>query len=77
MHNSFWNLTEDEYSPCTVVAYAGEYDFGCGRNGHSKHTYVIEHEGHCYPARHTSVLGALTDAAVKRRLKKAPPPRLL
>ena len=32
----------------------------------SKHTYIIEYDGHYYPATHTTVAGALIDAAVKR-----------
>lgn len=42
-----------------------------------KHAYVIECEGHHYPARHSAVLGALADAAIKRRLRKSgAPPKL-
>ena len=58
-----------------MVAYAGAYRFTSGK--HSKHTYIVECEGYYYPATHDTVAGALTDAAVKRRIRKAPPPRLL
>ena len=80
MHNSFWGLPTDapttpQYSDCVVVGYAGRYKFPSGAA--SPHTYVIECEGHHYPARHSTVAGALTDAAVKRRIKKAAKPRLL
>ena len=63
------------YSECRVVAYAGAYTFAAG--AHSKHTYVIECEGHYYPATHGTIADALTDATVKRRVLKAGPPRLL
>ena len=63
------------YSECRVVAYAGAYTFAAG--AHSKHTYVIECEGHYYPATHGTFADALTDATVKRRGLKAGPPRLL
>ena len=36
----------------------------------SKHTFVVECDGHCYPARHTAVAGAITDPAVKRQVKR-------
>ena len=80
MHNSFWGLPTDDptmpqYSNCVVVGYAGRYKFPSGAA--SPHTYIIECEGHHYPARHSTVAGALTDAAVKRRIKKAAKPRLL
>ena len=60
---------------CTVAGYIGEFKFGNG--GTSKHTYALECEGHYYPARHMAVANALADPAVRRRTKKAPPPRLL
>ena len=75
MHNSFWGWEDNEYSACSVVGYAGEHSFASGKL--SKHTYIIEYDGHYYPATHTTVAGALTDAATKRRIKKAPAPRLL
>ena len=75
VHNSFWGWTDNEYSECRVAGYAGEYSFASGKL--SKHTYVIEYDGHFYPATHTTVAGALIDATVKRRIKKAPAPRLL
>jgi hypothetical protein len=75
MHNSFWGWEDGDYTACRVVGYAGNYVFPDGRK--SKHTYVIECEGHCYPAPHGTVARHLADAAVKRRINKAPPPRLL
>ena len=75
VHNSFWGWEDNEYSECRVVGFAGEYTFASGRQ--SKHTYIIEYDGYFYPATHTTVAGALTDAAIKRRIKKAPAPRLL
>jgi hypothetical protein len=63
------------YSECRVIAYAGAYTFAAG--AHSRHTYVIECEGHYYPATHGTIADALTDATVKRRVRKAGPPRLL
>ena len=75
VHNSFWGWEDNEYSDCRVVGYAGEHRFASDKL--SKYTYVIEYEGYFYPATHTTVAGALIDAAVKRRIKKAPAPRLL
>lgn len=75
MHNSFWNWTDDNYSVCRVVGYAGNFRFASGKA--AKHTYIIECEGFYYPATHTCVAGAMVDAGVKRRIRKAPPPRLL
>ena len=75
MHNSFWGWTDDEYSVCRVVGYAGNFRFASGST--AKHTYIIECDGFYYPATHTCVAGAMVDAGVKRRIKKAPPPRLL
>ena len=75
MHNSFWGWTDDDYSTCRVVGYVGKFRFNGGNT--AKHTYVIECDGHYYPATHTTVAGALLDASVKRRVKKSPPPRLL
>jgi hypothetical protein len=74
MHNSFWGWQDNEYSQCRVVGYAGTYTFPDGQT--SKHTYVVECEGICYPARHTAVAGALIDPAVKRRVRRAPAPRV-
>ena len=76
LHNSFWQHDADEYSECRVVGYIGKYKFP-GAATAARHTYVIECEGHHYPAPHTTVAGALMDAAVKRRVRKAPAPRLL
>lgn len=73
MHNSFWGWDDGGYSTCKVVGYAGLFNFPDGRQ--SKHTYVIECDGYHYPARHTAVAGAFADAAVKRRVRKAGPPR--
>jgi hypothetical protein len=75
LHNSFWGWDDGAYSECRVIAYAGAYTFAAG--AHSRHTYVIECEGHYYPATHGTIADALTDATVKRRVRKAGPPRLL
>ena len=75
LHNSFWGWDDGEYSDARVVAYAGAYTFAAGNL--SKHTYIVECEGHYYPATHDTVAAALTDASVKRRVKKAGPPRPL
>ena len=75
MHHSFWGWEDNGFSACRVVAYAGAYTFPSGR--HSKHTYIIECDGNHYAAVHSTVAGALTDAAVKRRVRKAAPPRLI
>ena len=76
LHNSFWTHDAEGYSECRVVGYIGKYKFPCAAH-HARATYVIECEGHHYPAPHTTVAGAIVDAATKRRLRKAPPPRLL
>ena len=75
VHNSFWGLDGDKYSDARVVGYIGAFRFPAGKR--SKHTYVIECEGNCYPAPHTTVASSLDDAAIKRRVRKAAPPRLL
>ena len=75
MHDSFWGLDKDEYHSCHVAGYIGSFKFET--DAVSRHTYVIKHEGFFYPARHSAVLGALLDADVKRRLKKAAAPRVL
>jgi hypothetical protein len=75
MHFSFWGWSDDAYSECTVVAYAGRHTFPSGKA--SPHTYVIECDGHYYPATHGAVADALTDAATKRRVKKARPPKII
>ena len=75
LHNSFWGYAEDEYSECVVVGYMGEHQFSAGAR--SKHTYVVECEGHFYPARHSAIAGAIVDEALKRRVRKMPPPRLV
>jgi len=75
LHNSFWGLDDGEYSDARVVAYASAYTFTAGNL--SKHTYVVECEGHYYPATHDTIAAALTDASTKRRVRKAGPPRLL
>ena len=75
LHNSFWGWDDGAYSECRVIAYAGAYTYAAG--AHSRHTYVIECEGHYYPATHGTIADALTDATVKRRVRKAGPPRLL
>ena len=75
LHYSFWQLPEDEYSPASVVGFVDQHTFPNGRR--SKHAYVVECEGNYYLATHTTVAGALVDDAVKRRVKKAPPPRLI
>ena len=71
MHLSFWQLQEDGYSPCTVVGYIGQFEFPAGPV--SRHTYVVEHEGHHYAARHNAVAGALIDPAARRRAKQGAP----
>ena len=81
LHNSFWGdeyvLTDgsDNYSPCEVAGYIGKFTFE--NAGASKHTFVVQCDGYFYPARHSTVLDALADPALKRRLLKAPPPRVL
>ena len=75
LHSSFWGLDDGAYSDARVVAYSGAFTFAAGNL--SKHTYVVECEGHYYPATHDTVAAALTDASVKRRVRKAGPPRLL
>ena len=75
VHNSFWGWPDDEYSECRVVGYAGPFTFPSGKR--SKHTYIIACDGFYYAATHTTVAGAMVDAGVKRRIRKAPPPRLL
>ncbi len=64
LHNSFWGLDDGEYSDARVVAYAGAHTFTAGNL--SKHTYVVECEGHFYPATHDTVAAALTDASERR-----------
>ena len=75
IHNSFWGWEGNEYSECIVVGYIGEHSFASSKL--SKHTYIIEYDGHHYPATHTTVAGALIDAAVKRRVRKMCAPRLM
>ncbi len=36
-----------------------------------RYTYVIECDGHYYPATHGTLADTLTDATVKRRVRKA------
>ena len=81
LHGSFWNYEyaatvprRDQYHAATVVAYIGKHTFGTRA---SAHTYVIEHEGHCYPARHNAVRSALVDPDAKRRAQRSDTPRLL
>ena len=75
MHNSFWGWTDGERSACRVVGYIGKYQFDSGAE--SKHTFVIRCEGNYYPARHNAVADAIADPAVRRRIRKAAPPRLV
>ena len=75
MHHSLWGEADGGYTNCRVVAYAGRFKFSNGTT--APHTYVIESDGHHYVVTHTTVAGALTDDGVKRRVKKAPAPRLL
>ena len=75
MCNTFWGIDNGLKSDCRVVGYIGKFAFADGTA--SAHTYVVECEGHCYPARHTAVRGALVDVAAKRRLSKAGAPRLV
>ena len=58
-----------------LPAYAGNFRFSNGKT--APHAYVIESDGHHYVVTHTTVAGALTDDSVKRRVKKAPAPRLI
>ena len=67
-------MDDNAYSMCTVVGFIGEYRFS---NGNSKYTYVVECDGHCYPARHSTVADALVNAAIKRHVAKSPPPRVI
>ena len=56
MHNSFWGWEDNEYSTCYVRGYIGGHNFATGPA--SKHTFVIECDGHLYPAsRHTAAGG--------------------
>ena len=75
LHNSFWGEAGNEYSRCSVVGYIGKFEFDSGPT--SRHTYVIEYEGNHYPIRHTAVANALVDAALKRHVRKAAPPKVL
>ena len=75
VHNSFWGWSDDEYSTCHVAGYVGKHVFAAGNT--SQHTYVIECEGIFYPARHSTIAGALVDAATKQRIRKAALPKLL
>ena len=68
MHHSFWGGADDGSSPCVVQAYIGAYKFMSGAA--SAHTFVIECEGHYYPARHTAVANAIADPAVRRRVRR-------
>ena len=76
MHNSFWGWEDDDYSDCRVVAYIRNHKFAQAAKP-SKHTYVIECEGVHYPAPHGTVADALSDAAVKRRVRKMANPKLI
>jgi hypothetical protein len=75
VHNSFWGWEGNDYSECIVAGYVGEHSFASSKL--SKHTYIIDYDGHYYPATHTMVAGALMDATVKRRIRKMSAPRLL
>lgn len=75
MHYSLWGVDADEYARCTVVGYAGAHTFPDGKV--SRYTFIIEHEGHHYPVRHTAVASSVEDASTRRRLRKAPPPRAI
>ena len=75
IHHSFWQIDDGGYSTCVIVGYVGRYAFHNGKA--SPHTYVVEHEGHCYLARHTTIARSLVDPAVARRVQKAGAPRLL
>ena len=48
---------ESAFSQCRVVGYIGKFTFPTGSE--SRYTYVIEHEGHHYPARHTAIASTL------------------
>ena len=75
MPNSFWGEEDGAESECTVVGYIGQHSFSTGPR--SKYTFVIEYNGHHYAARHTAIANTLSDAAVKRRVRKAGAPRLI
>ncbi len=75
VHNSFWGWEGNDYSECIVAGYVGEHSFASSKL--SKHTYIIDYDGHYYPATHTMVAGALMDATVKRRIRKMSAPRLI
>jgi len=71
--NSLWGRPDGHLYECTVEGYIGTFKFASRT---SKHTYAIMYEGYTYPARHTTVLdGVRDDPALKRRLRKSPPPR--
>ena len=75
MCNSFWGYTDGLHSDCVVAAYIGDHTFPSGPP--SRHTYVIEHEGHHYAVRHSTVARSLTDVVVKRRVSKSKHPHLV
>ena len=83
VHASFWGSTpregtwrwsSDEYHDCVVAGYVGRYEFDDGKV--STYTYAIEHETYHYPMRHSAVADAIRDEATRRRLRRAPPPRV-
>ena len=83
VHASFWGSTpregtwrwsSDEYHDCVVAGYVGRYEFDDGKV--SSYTYAIEHETYHYPMRHSAVADAIRDEATRRRLRRAPPPRV-
>ena len=74
--NSFWGRRYDDggKSDCVVAGFIGGYQF---EEGYSRHTYVMTCDGNEYPIKHSAVLYGLQDAAIRRRLYKQPPPRVL
>ena len=73
IHDSFWGGRNDKYHDATVAGYIGEFEFVAGPK--SRHTFAVEHEGHFYAARHTTVAKAMVDDAIRRRLAKSGVPR--
>jgi hypothetical protein len=77
--NAFWGwacpagVRRRQTSSCFVAGYIGTFTFPNGKI--SKHTYVINCDGFDYPIRHSEVLKGVSDARVKRKLKKSAPPR--
>ena len=74
--NELWPGWDDNgHSECRVIGYIGRHQFAEGPV--SNYTYVIECDGHNYPARHTVVKDSLVDGRTRRRIAKAALPRLV